>query len=237
LKIAIITPYYKESAEQLKRCHDSVLAQTLPCRHVLVSDGYPNPVVDTFDAAHLKVPNHGDYGDTPRLMGAAHAASAGYDAILLLDADNWFDPDHVEKLVTFQKTVDAPVITCGRTLIHCETLEPFGDCPESTGGDFVDTNCFMLMRPAFPYFAGWGFKPPSAGIIGDRIFWNTLKRAGLKTAHSPENGVNYVSTFAFHYLHNKMTPPQACKAIVDAGGGNLVMRPFYEAYAEGVKFI
>ena len=40
-RVAVITPYYKEPLAQLRQCHDSVLAQSEPCLHVLVADGHP----------------------------------------------------------------------------------------------------------------------------------------------------------------------------------------------------
>lgn len=231
MKIAVITPYYKESTAELKRCHDSVKAQTVPCHHIFVSDGHPHPMIDTLDATHIRVPGHADYGDTPRLIGGAHATTAGYDAVLLLDADNWFDPDHVATLLAYQAKTGVDVVTCGRKLVHCETLQPFAECDESDGDTFVDTNCYLLMRSALPYMAGWGFKDPKRGIVGDRIFWNTLKGSSLKRAHSPRNGVNYVSTFATHYLHRGLDVPARGKLIVDYSGGkglDFRMRPWEE---------
>ncbi|MCW9040229.1 MAG: tetratricopeptide repeat protein, partial [Rhodospirillales bacterium] len=41
VKVAVITPYYGEDLEILKRCHDSVATQTHPCTHFMVADGRP----------------------------------------------------------------------------------------------------------------------------------------------------------------------------------------------------
>ena len=39
MKPAVITPYYRETLETLRRCHDSVQAQTVKTTHILVADG------------------------------------------------------------------------------------------------------------------------------------------------------------------------------------------------------
>ena len=88
MRIAIITPYYKEPTEVLRRCHDSVKAQTYPATHFMLADGHPNPEVDNWDVVHIKLPAHGDSCDTPRAIGALSASAQGFDAISLLDADN-----------------------------------------------------------------------------------------------------------------------------------------------------
>ena len=39
MKPAVITPYYKESLETLKRCHRSVACSNKKATHILVADG------------------------------------------------------------------------------------------------------------------------------------------------------------------------------------------------------
>jgi hypothetical protein len=53
----------------------------------MVADGFPVSEVDSWaGVVHIKIPNHADYGDTPRGVGAASAAANGFDAICFLDA-------------------------------------------------------------------------------------------------------------------------------------------------------
>lgn len=229
VKIAVVTPYYKETLDQIQRCHRSVKDQTVPCDHFLVSDGFPQDVIDGWDAHHIRLPNHADYGDTPRMVGAASAASLGYDAILLLDADNWFEPVHVETLVALARESEADVITCTRMLRRCVDLTPMGACTESDGNTFNDTNCYMVMARAFPIFRAWGFKDPSLGIVGDRIFWNALKTLPLKLAHSDRATVNYVTTFGFHYAIRGEEPPENAKDIVRMPDGKFKMMSWAES--------
>lgn len=100
-KVALITPYYTESVDLLRRCHESVASQTYPgVTHIMVADGHPNNVVDEWDCEHLKLPeSHRDSGATPRAVAALSAFGRGYDAVGFIDADNSVDPDHVACMV------------------------------------------------------------------------------------------------------------------------------------------
>lgn len=227
MKVAVVTPYFDETSAELLRCIASVQKQTVPCGHIMVSDGRPNDLVEASGVTHIKLPNHNDYGDTPRLIGSCHAFSAGYDAILYLDADNYFSSDHVEKMLAVQARSGAAVVTCGRTLRTIDD-ELIGQCPETDGSNFVDTNCLLLTRRAFPYTTAWGFKDTRLGIVGDRIFWNALRNSGLPITHVPENGVQYISTFGCHYVWFNRVPPLNAKQIVGEGVERKMLN-FYDA--------
>ena len=91
MKVAVITPYHKVPTDWLVQCLESVRSQTYTSTHILVADGIPQDVVDTYGVQHLVLPRcHGDYGDTPRAIGSISAIGQGFDAIAWLDADNWF---------------------------------------------------------------------------------------------------------------------------------------------------
>lgn len=226
MRIAVVTPYCRESLEQLQVCHESVRNQTVACDHILVADGFPKPEVDGWQAQHIKGPHHNDYGDTPRLLGTASAATQGYDAILLLDGDNWFEPNHVETLLAVATQTGADVVTCARMLRRSPDLSVMGVCFESDGVHFNDTNCYLIRKKAFPLFRAWGFKDPALGIVGDRIFWNCVKNIDdIKVARSPAPTINYVTTFSCHYVQHGETPPDHAKEIVKlAAGGYTMMR-------------
>src|SRR5690606_27227136 len=120
--------------------------------NVMISDGYPNLVVDTCEkTVHIKRPNHGDYGDTPRAIGGLSASNMGFDAITLLDADNWCEPNHLELLSAVQRESGAMVVT-GTRYLRRPDESIMGVCNESDGETFNDTNCYLIMRPAFPAF-------------------------------------------------------------------------------------
>lgn len=233
MKIAVITPYYKESTEVLQRCHDSVMAQTFgDVTHIMISDGFPNDVVDTWEnTVHIKVPNHGDYGDTPRAIGGLYASNKEFEAATLLDADNWFAPNHLEVLSDLQKETGAWVVTGTRWLARPDE-SVMAVCTESDGDKFCDTNCYFIMRPAFGAFGSWGFKDPKYGIIGDRFFWTRIKTSveASKRAHCSIPTTYYQTMFATHYLAHKEQPPAGSKVIARLEGHDVPSMLTFEEY-------
>jgi hypothetical protein len=179
----------------------------------MVADGFPAADVDSWESVvHIKIPNHADYGDTPRGVGAACAAANGFDAICFLDADNWYEPNHIETMRSIVQMTGAQVVTATRTIIAADG-RVLGICKESNGIDFNDTNCYFLTRAAFPACAVWLFKDLSESIVGDRVFWRAVQTGGYTRAHSIVPTVNYVTTLAFHYQMFGETPPDDSKLI------------------------
>jgi hypothetical protein len=90
LKVAVVTPYYKESDDILRQCHESVLRQSYPCMHILVADGHPKALFYGHPKTmHVTLPQaNGDQGNTPRTVGGILAEAYGFDAVAYLDADN-----------------------------------------------------------------------------------------------------------------------------------------------------
>ena len=210
MKVAVVTPYYKEPEGVLQRCIDSVAAQTYKdVFHVLVSDGQPSVVTEHT----ILSPNCADSGDTPRLMGAGYAASQGAEAILLLDADCWLDPDHIRLMVDALLLSGAGIVTCPRKVYDKFTDEYLGVDAESDGINFNDTNCILVTNKHFDVFSSWGFKPNGQGLIGDRYFWNACLRCGAKIARTAFTMSNYPSDLAFHYEMFGKPVPDGAKVI------------------------
>lgn len=191
MQVAVVTPYYREPQDYLTACHDSVRSQSQLCRHVLVADGHPDPIVMEWDVDHIVLPSaHNDVGSTPRAIGALHAIGAGYDAVAFLDADNWLASDHIASLVALHYDTGAAVLTSGRQLCRPDgTL--IGVCPHSDGERFVDTNCLMFTRPAFHLAPRWVLIPSYAHLISDRVMLQYIKESGLPRAHLPRATVFY----------------------------------------------
>ena len=211
MKVAVVTPYYQEDRKTILRNIKSVASQTHDdVIHVLVSDGYPQDWINDVNMHHLAMPNTGDCGDTPRLVGAAYASAQGCDAVVFLDADCWLDDHHVEKMVEAQAITRAGIVTCPRKIWDKFTDEYFGVDLESDGVRFNDTNCYMVMRPVFRVMANWGFKPMDKGLIGDRFFWEACLRAGTPIARTTHTMVNYHSDFVCHFeMFGKPVPGNA----------------------------
>ncbi|MBF7689151.1 glycosyltransferase family 2 protein [Acinetobacter pollinis] len=206
MRVAVITPYYKEPLEQLIRCHQSVLIQKANVTHFLVSDGYPKAVLDQWDCEHIRLSHHNDYGDTPRGIGAASASAQGFDAICFLDADNWYEPHHLETMISTFKRYRIPVVTTSRAL-YTNDGQYLGQCKESDGIHFVDTNCYFFHKSAFELCSAWLFKPKGQSIVGDRILWKRVQDAKVPYVHHRGITVNYVTDFAVHYQMFNLTPP------------------------------
>lgn len=215
MRIAVITPYHGESPETLTRCIESVAAQSHPSTHILVGDGREQPVPG--NTQHIRLPKaHGDYGDTPRLIGTISAYSQGFDGVCWLDGDCWLEPNHVERLLELANREVVPIVTATRNLRR-PNGSLLGVCHESNGREFCDTNCYLVMREAIPTVAPlWGFKPQTEAVVGDRRVWNVAKT--MATAHYSEPTVNYETKIAGHYLERGEQPPEDARVIVQVHG-------------------
>jgi glycosyltransferase involved in cell wall biosynthesis len=189
--VAVITPYHGEDLSVLAACHSSVRHQTFPCLHVLVADGLPQPILDTWEAHHVVLPvSHHDIGSTPRLLGSFHAIGLGLDAVAFLDADNWYDPEHIEGLMSARREQGAAYVSSGRMLWSLDGV-PMGPCPLIDPARFIDTNCMLFGREAFHLLHNWVLMPDYCHLIGDRIVHNLLLQSGLPLAHVDAQTVNY----------------------------------------------
>jgi glycosyltransferase involved in cell wall biosynthesis len=215
MRVAVITPYFREPLHELRRCHESVAAQThADVTHYMVADGEPKPEIDAWPVRHMALPwNHGDFGDSPRTLAAMSANSQGFDAIAFLDADNWYEPNHIEVLLKAQAETGADVVTATRKLIR-----PDGSllavCRHSNGVDFCDMNCFLITRPVFGLLGAWAFKDPRASIMDDYVLWAIVKNSGCGLAHVSEPTVNYRTMWAMTYIEHGEEPPAGARCML-----------------------
>jgi glycosyltransferase involved in cell wall biosynthesis len=217
MKVAVITPYYKEPQDVLTRCYQSVIHQTYDTvDHFMVADGLPTEL--PVRIKHIQLPKCRDFGDTPRGVASAVAWAQGYDAIAYLDADCWYEPDHLYTMVNVMKESNTDVVTCPRNLYRFDGSFMAVD-KESDGQAFNDTNCFLFSRKTFPLLASWMFKPLDLCAIDDRVLWQVLKQAQVKMSRSLKPTVNYTTTLAFHYQQNNEPIPDHAKVLMDKGDG------------------
>ncbi len=202
MRVAVVTPYYKEAEAVLRQCHDSVLQQTVRCDHLLIADGYPQMAIDTWNAMHFVLPfSHADIGNTPRVLGSLSAFNLGYDAVAFLDADNWYCPTHIEKMVDLHSRTGAIVCTSNRSMHRPDGSYMFDD-DKNDGVDHVDTNCYFLTRACMHTISRWAMMPKQLAPISDTIYLQTIIRGKLPRAHSPAPTVCYRTTWEsdFHRL-------------------------------------
>jgi hypothetical protein len=207
-KIAVVIPTYSEPWEVLRQAISSVSPpKDLEVKVILVTDGPrelphldPAPLV-------LQLPKKtADYGDTPRALGSFYAAGLGFDAICYLDADNFYDPDHLESMLDSYKETQADVIVSGRKIVRLDGTY-MATCLTCDGEKFADTNCLMLTRRAFHVLQYWSLMAPEYHAIDDRVIWYAIKSMGYKTAFTKKHTVNYRASYPGYYTDLGESPP------------------------------
>lgn len=221
-RVAVITPYFQESADVLRQCLASVAEQTYGCTHFLVADGHPQEVVANAPVEQIILPcGHGDGGNIARAVGSASAMSRGFDAIAYLDADNWFYANHIESMVALHRSTWAAVCSATRTIHRLDGARMFQD-QESDGARHIDTSCLFLTRMAFVVLPVWAMMPPQFGPICDRVIWAWLRTHRFVTAHNPIPTVAFRSQYQVHYQSIGEAPPPGAKS--NAQSTELAMR-------------
>ena len=198
VKVAVVSPYFHESADILQRCVSTVNQQTLPATHYLVADGFPQALPAAFSGVHLVLPlNAGNYGATPRGLGAQLAFNDGCDAVAFLDADNWFDPVHLEQAVGLLEREQLDVVFARRRIVF-----PDGDVlgvADPKDAAHVDTNCYVVSKRAAFLAATWAMYPREFGSGEDRLVFAAIREARLRTAWLDAPTVWYESHWLHHY--------------------------------------
>ena len=211
-KIAVITPYYKESIDYLQKCHQSVLSQALDVDididHFFIADGHPNDVVASWPIKHVVLPvAHADNGNTPRAIGSVLARVEGYEYIAYLDADNWFHPNHIQSLLNLRMASGADVCTSFRTIHTLDSVELNIQEKSELELKHVDTSCLMLHRNAFEAVDMWLQIPKQLAPVCDRVFLKGLMHKRFKILSTRMKTVAFRSQYRTHYLQSGLPPP------------------------------
>lgn len=205
MKVAVITPYYREGLETLERCMESVAKQGVNAVHILVSDGHPNDYLNTRDVLHIENRIHfSDNGNTPRAMGAMAAVSMEVDFIAFLDADNWFMENHLTNMIDSCNKTHADIMTCKRVFYCLKGFEM--NYKERMEDEYlhVDTSCFLFHRYAFKHVTVWSQIPAPLSTIGDRVFLQYLIHQRCRIRSTGRHSVAFSSQYLGHYLNARM---------------------------------
>jgi glycosyltransferase involved in cell wall biosynthesis len=211
-QIAVVTPYYKEPDDILLQCHDSVLRQTIPCTHILVADGYPRPIFNNApDLLHITLPRaNADVGNTPRALGGIAAESYGFDAVTYLDADNWYEPEHLANLWQAHQQSGHPLVTCKRRFYDPNGIPmPIVEFAEDAN-THVDTSCWLIARPAFSMLRAW-LMPKPLSPVGDRIFFQKALHERFAIDMTNHRTVAFRTRYADHFRAANMPVPDDAK--------------------------
>jgi hypothetical protein len=214
----VVTPYHSEDQPTLQRCIRSVRGQSVDTEHLLVADGKPQDWIDQEEGVrHLRLDHaHADYGNTPRGIGGLLAAAEGFDAIALLDADNWIDCNHLEICLEAAARASRK---CDYVIARRRFNRPDGSVlpvPDEPVAVHVDTNCFVFLPGSYHLLSFWALMPKQLSVAGDRFFWAGVRSRRLVGALVTDIvTVNYLATWAGEYLKNNETPPEGAKTVED----------------------
>ena len=216
MKIAIITPYFKESLDILKQCHNSVLGQEVSADHIYIADGHPRSEINSWKVKHIILEkSHDDNGNTPRGIGSKTARELNYDFISYLDADNWFHKDHLKSLINLYDNTKANICCSKRTFHHMNSGDlNISEMPEDKF-EHVDTSSFLIHNSAFEVTKIWEKIPKILSPICDRIFYKSIiihKKYSI--AFSNLRTVAFRSQYLSHYKTAKQQPPENLKGSI-----------------------
>jgi len=218
LKVAVVTPCYKEPAAILRRCMESVRMQNYPhVVHYMVADGVPQPevIAEWAQVRHITLPNgHANFGCTPRGIGAQCALADDFDVVCFLDVDNLLLSDHVESLVQVYDHARAAgrpldAVFSSRYLFlpgheHLRLIPP----GEARGSAFVDTSCISLSRSAGFLWGAWCQLPRSLTPICDRAMCKLMRDHKLRVDWTEQRTVLYEANWKGAYELAGLPPPE-----------------------------
>jgi hypothetical protein len=220
-RFAIVTPYYKEGRDLLQRCIDSVKAQEIPCDHIVVADGFPQDWIDCEPVRHMKLDqNHADYGNTPRGVGSLLAAAEGYEGIGLLDADNWYDPNHVKVCIEAAETCSDGIRHCDYVIARRRIRHVNGAVlPTEFETGFADTNCFFLLPGSYSVIPCWALMPRQVAPLCDKVFHRALTERAMRCVRVADKvTVNYYCLWRQYYIGLGLRPPPEATHSLDWDG-------------------
>lgn len=210
-RVAVITPYCSEPLELLRRCHDSVLAQEVPCTHVLVADGPGHPELAQWNCRHIVLGvSHADIGNTPRGLGALAAMNEGFDCIAFLDADNWWAPEHISRAMATQAKEGCSVVFAARHIVFPDGRRLTRMPEEDQARRLADTSAMVLFEPAFSGLALWAQIPALLAENGDRVVFSHLM-ASQRCGWVPQPTIYYETWWMGHFLAAGLLPPLNAK--------------------------
>jgi hypothetical protein len=153
-RAAVIIP--STGAAETDRAVRSVLAQTLPTRAIVVSDGAGHL---PFAGEQIVLPdNTGADGWNGHRIYTHIAPLIDADFLFLLDQDNWFEPEHVASLVPLAEThgVAWSLRRCwdeeGGFCFGVDTKESIGS-PRFVGYTLIDVSSWCFRRDRTPLIA------------------------------------------------------------------------------------
>jgi hypothetical protein len=206
-KVTVIIPTVGTRA--LRRCVESALMQTVPCKVLVVLDGVrfvhrvPTDIINRVQLIVLPENTGGKRADTGvQMNGHMIYAAASYLSttryVAFLDEDNWYEPDHVEKCMRLVEQGDLQWACSLRNIrdaanedafVCVDNCESLGTIRKAFDRDeyLVDTSCMFLRRDvAMAVSPSW-----NQSVTADRTVTAHLVRDFPRGACTMAATVNY----------------------------------------------
>ena len=206
-KVAVISAYAHETTETLMKCIASVERQTIECTHILVADGLPNADIERLSSErfiHLSLPENIGFNQCG--IGVELAFAMGFEVVAILDADNWYEPNHLEKALTQINQTNADVVFAKRKVIFPDGEILSVDDPQDNSGLFADTNCLVLTSKVRAVTPVWLMWPTCFGAGEDRAICICLRQLNFNVAMNKDATVWYQTNWSHHYKLQKKLP-------------------------------
>lgn len=196
--IAVVTS--TRGRETIKRAIESVEAQTRSARHYIFAHG-----ADCWDAVMTNTDNYettdvllpvanggGGYAMAPVYAAAPYLVAE--DLIFFLDDDNFYDPDHIESIVSIMEQHDLgwayslrKIVDHDGNYICDDNCESLGCYPNSHGQYLVDNSCYAVKAEyARKHSHAW-YVP----VISDRSFQAALMKDMIRCGTTGRHTVSY----------------------------------------------
>jgi hypothetical protein len=192
----------------------SVADQTVRVDHILVADGHAAAFVDDWSVRHIRLDTeHADFGNTPRAIGCMLGISEGYRGIALLDADNWFEPDHIESCLSAAAKEPCAYVATLRNFYRIDGSPMLID--DESVETHVDTSCFFFLEDSYALLPLWGTMPKPLAPVCDRVFYSILKGRGGSMAQTGRATVNFQVHYDNFYRRLGETPPPGAREAIN----------------------
>ncbi len=146
-KVSIIVTCYNHE-KYIKQCLESIFAQTHQnVQLIVVNDGSTDKSANIIESTLVKSPYQDTLFISQKNMGSCIARNTGLDRIngkyiLIVDSDNYLDPDHLEKSIEALIENNADIAYC--SLVSAMTGEIIHEVPEFSfdkllASNYIDT--------------------------------------------------------------------------------------------------
>jgi hypothetical protein len=229
-KVCIVTAYAKESTNTLLKCINSVKNQSVECVHLLVSDGFHNASIAELcneNLLHISLPENIGFNQCG--IGVELAFALGFDVVGILDADNWYEPDHIETSLNTINNKNADVVFAKRKVVFPDGEVLSVDDPQDNTGAFADTNCLVLTNKVSAITPIWLMWPKTFGAGEDRAVSLCMRMLNFNVLMNAHETVWYQTNWAHHYKLQKKQPVAPLRTPVAEFARSFDQRKFFES--------